>query len=207
MRRAIKAATRSEQAYQDAARALGCVVCRWRFAAGLQRGIGCGRVRIHHRNVGDLHGQKQIGQHAVVAMGDWHHQGIPLPGKNERAMYALFGPSFQACSYPGQGFTPPTGNGARWLELQWFPNRTENYGIEDDGPFLMQGFGQLSACYRPGQGIMVGTAITDQIIAAFAKGTTFAGMRVERKPWTSRIIQDPERVMHPVTIPWRGFCS
>ncbi len=28
-------------------------------------------------------------------MGDWHHQGIPLPGKNERAMYALFDTSFQ----------------------------------------------------------------------------------------------------------------
>ncbi len=55
------------------------------------------------------------------------------------------------------------------------------------------------------QGIMVGTAITDQIIAAFAKGTTFAGMRVETRPWTSSIIQDPERVMYPVTIPWRGF--
>ncbi|HEP1207046.1 TPA: phage tail terminator-like protein [Stenotrophomonas maltophilia] len=112
-----------------------------------------------------------------------------------------------SCSYPGQGFTPPTGNSSRWLELQWFPNRTENYGIEDDGPFLIQGFGQLSACYRPGQGIMVGTAITDQIITTFAKGTTFAGMRVERKPWTSSIIQDPERIMHPVTIPWRGFVS
>ncbi|KWV17155.1 hypothetical protein [Xanthomonas translucens] len=95
MKRAIKPATRAEQAYQDAARALGCVVCRWRFAAGLQRGIGCGHVRIHHRNVGDLHGQKQIGQHAVVAMGDWHHQGIPMPGKNGRAMYAIYGPSFQ----------------------------------------------------------------------------------------------------------------
>ncbi|KAG1082503.1 hypothetical protein G6F40_015096 [Rhizopus arrhizus] len=45
------------------------------------------------------------------------------------------------------------------------------------------------------------------IIAAFAKGTTFAGMRVERKPWTSSIIPDPERIMHPVTIPWRGFVS
>lgn len=112
-----------------------------------------------------------------------------------------------ACSYPGQAFTPPTGNGARWLELQWFPNQTQNYGLADDGPSLMQGFGQLSACYRPGQGIMVGTAITDQIIAAFPKGTTFAGMRVDQKPWTSSIIQDPERAMHPVTIRWRGFVS
>ncbi len=111
------------------------------------------------------------------------------------------------CSYPGKGFTPPTGAGARWLELQWFPNQTENYGMADEGPFLMQGFGQLSACYRPGQGIMVGTRITDAIIAAFAKGTTFAGMRVERKPWTSAIIQDPQRAMHPVTIRWRGFVS
>jgi len=111
------------------------------------------------------------------------------------------------CSYPGLGFDPPSGDDARWLELQWFPNQTQNYGMADDGPSLMQGFAQLSACYRPGRGIMVGTAITDQIIAAFAKGTTFAGMRVERKPWTSSIIPDPQRIMHPVTIRWRGFVS
>jgi hypothetical protein len=28
------------------------------------------------------------------------------------------------CSYPGLGFKPP-GTGA-WLELQWFPNQTQN---------------------------------------------------------------------------------
>jgi len=96
MRRAIKAPTKAESAYQKAARALGCVVCRWRHAAGLQReGLWCGAFRIHHRNIGDLHGQKQIGQHAVVAMGDWHHQGIPMPGKNAKAMYAIYGRSFQ----------------------------------------------------------------------------------------------------------------
>jgi hypothetical protein len=77
----------------------------------------------------------------------------------------------------------------------------------DVGPSPLQGFGQLSACYRPGGGIIVGTTITDQIIAAFAKGSTFAGVRVYRKPWTSSIIQDPGRIMHPVTIPWRGFVS
>lgn len=111
------------------------------------------------------------------------------------------------CSYPGIGFTPPTGKDAKWLELQWFPNRTQNYGLADDGPSLMQGFGQLAACYRPGKGIMVGTPITDAIIAAFAKGTRFAGMAVYERPSTSSIIQDPERVMHPVTIRWRGFVS
>ena len=109
------------------------------------------------------------------------------------------------CGYPGLGFTPPTSGS--WLELQWFPNQTTNYGTEDDGPSLLQGFAQLSACYRPPKSIVTGTAITDRIIAAFGKGTTFAGMRVYRKPWVSSIIQDPERVMHPVTIMWRGFDS
>lgn len=52
---------------------------------------------------------------------------------------------------------------------------------------------------------MVGTAITDQIIAAFARGTAFGRVSVQRRPWTSRLMQDPERIMHPVTIPWRGF--
>ncbi len=107
------------------------------------------------------------------------------------------------CSYPGVTFDPPS-NGA-WLELQWFPNQTQNYGMGDAGPSLLQGFAQLSACHRPGQGLAPGTTITDKIIAAFGKGTTFAGVRVYRKPWVNSIISDPERMMHPVTIPWRGF--
>lgn len=110
-----------------------------------------------------------------------------------------------ACSFPGVGFAPPAAG--EWLELQWFPNETQNYGMADDGPSLLQGFGQLSACYRPGAGIVGGTELTDVIIGAFGKGTTFAGVRVYRRPWTSSIIQDAERVMHPVTIPWRGLVS
>ncbi|KWV17136.1 phage tail terminator-like protein [Xanthomonas translucens] len=111
------------------------------------------------------------------------------------------------CSYPGRGFTPPTGADARWLELQWFPNQAQNYATDDEDGGLQQGFGQLAACYRPGPGIIVGTQLTDQIRAAFRKGTTFAGVRVYRPPWTSSIIVDPERIMHPVTIAWRGFVS
>jgi len=53
------------------------------------------RTTLHHRNIGDLHGQKQIGQHAVVAMCDWHHQGIPKVGMQEADMRELWGPSFQ----------------------------------------------------------------------------------------------------------------
>lgn len=107
------------------------------------------------------------------------------------------------CSYPAVAFTPPASG--PWLELQWFPNETQGYGMADDGPSLLQGFAQLSACHPPGQGLTPGTTVTDKIIAAFGKGTTFAGVRVYRKPWVNSVISDPERIMHPVTIPWRGF--
>jgi len=111
------------------------------------------------------------------------------------------------CALPGRFFTAPSGADARWLELQWFPNRTEDYGLANDGPRLLQGFGQLSACYRPGLGIMVGTQLTDQIRAAFPKGLAIGPVKVHRPPWTSSVITDPQRIMHPVTIPWRGLVS
>lgn len=90
MRRAIKSATLAQQDYQDRARALGCVVCRYR---------GCRQpnaTHIHHRNIGDLHGQKQLGQDAVVAMCAWHHDGEQLEGYTREQMRAEFGPSFKA---------------------------------------------------------------------------------------------------------------
>lgn len=93
MKRAIKPPTKAEQEYQDAARALGCVVCLWRIKHGMQRDILCGPTHIHHRNIGDKHGQRQIGQHAVVALGAWHHAGAVLPGWAGQ-MLGAFGPSF-----------------------------------------------------------------------------------------------------------------
>lgn len=73
--RAIGSPTKAEQANQDAQRAHGCAACHLR---GNVR--ACGPVRVHHRTTGDLHGQKQLGHDATVALGDWHHQGVPLPG-------------------------------------------------------------------------------------------------------------------------------
>ena len=96
MKRAIKPPTKAEQEYQDAARALGCVVCLWRIKHGMQRDILCGPTHMHHRNVGDKHGQKQIGQHAVVALGAWHHDGVLWQGWSTDAMREFFGPSFAA---------------------------------------------------------------------------------------------------------------
>lgn len=91
-----KAPTREQQAYQDAARELGCVVCRYRMAKGMQRvGDFCGWTQIHHRNLGDYHGQKQLGQDAVVALGAWHHDGVLPFGVSSNEMRERYGPSFK----------------------------------------------------------------------------------------------------------------
>lgn len=85
-----KPPNREQQSYQDAARELGCVVCRYR---------GCrqpGPTEIHHRNLGDLHGQRQLGQDAVVAMCSWHHRGALIQGYSGEQMREEFGPSFAA---------------------------------------------------------------------------------------------------------------
>ncbi len=83
-----KPPTREQQSYQDAARALGCVVCTYRRCAQ------AGPTEIHHRNLGDFHGQKQLGQDAVVALCAWHHRGVPLPHYSMHQMRDEFGPSF-----------------------------------------------------------------------------------------------------------------
>lgn len=87
--RAIGSPTKAQQAHQDAQRANGCAACNLR-----QNRNSCGPVRIHHRTIGDKHGQKQLGQDFTVALGDWHHQGVRMPQyASIDAMREEFGPS------------------------------------------------------------------------------------------------------------------
>ena len=86
--RAIGSPTKAQQVRQDAQRAHGCAACHLRGNP-----TACGPVRVHHRTTGDLHGNKQLGQDHTVGLGDWHHQGIPLPGYTIEQMRAKFGPS------------------------------------------------------------------------------------------------------------------
>lgn len=108
-----------------------------------------------------------------------------------------------AVSYPGISFTPPAEG--MWLEVRWFPNETQNYGIPNAGPFLMQGFGQVSACYRIGSGIVGGLSVAGAIVSALGKGTVLGRVKVERQPWISAVITEDDRLMHPITIPYRGL--
>lgn len=115
-----KAPTRPQQAYQDAARELGCVVCRFRG----QRQAG--RTEIHHRTLDDKHGQRQLGQDFVVALCAWHHRGVLLPQyPTEELMREAFGPSFALHARDFRVWTadvlPDIGRGTEaW---QWYQNR------------------------------------------------------------------------------------
>src|SRR3546814_17536495 len=77
----------------DRARELGCVVCRFRIANGMQKDQP-NATRIHHRNVGDYHGQKQLGHDEVVALCDWHHDGWQLESWTVDDMREVYCPSF-----------------------------------------------------------------------------------------------------------------
>lgn len=115
---------------------------------------------------------------------------------------AQFSPAMQV-GYPGVGFDPPSEGD--WLEVKWFPNETQNYGLENDAPSLKQGFGQISICTRPGDGIVPSLTLAEQVIAYFPKGTVLDGVRVYRKPWASSVLEEPDKVSIPITIMWRGF--
>lgn len=95
--RAIGSPTKAQQAYQDAQRAFGCAYCRMLGFSFVDLSEGwspCGATQIHHRNIGDLHGQKQLGQDETIALGEWHHQGTLMPQYPTRdRMRAQFGPS------------------------------------------------------------------------------------------------------------------
>lgn len=106
-------------------------------------------------------------------------------------------------AYPGIEFTPPaTGD---WIEVQAFPNETLTIGMQNTGLRELRGFFQVSACTRPGAGVMGIQAIADAVIAAFTKGTTFGGARVERQPWCSSLLTMEDRIVIPVTVRYRAL--
>lgn len=86
--RAIGNANKAQKAYHDSVTGLGCIACLAR-----ENREACGTVRVHHRTTGDLHGQKQLGHDYVVALGDWHHQGVLYEGETVDSMREKYGPS------------------------------------------------------------------------------------------------------------------
>lgn len=96
-RRSTGTPTKAEAAYIERAKALGCVVCRYRIENGMQdeKWGQCGATHYHHRNFNDWHGGKRLGHAFGVALGAWHHDGRLELGNGSEAMRDMFGPSFK----------------------------------------------------------------------------------------------------------------
>ncbi|WP_420465615.1 phage tail terminator-like protein [Panacagrimonas sp.] len=100
--------------------------------------------------------------------------------------------------YAGVHGTPPdTGS---WIEARYFPNRTQKYGIANEGPISLVGFCQALVCVRPGAGLALD--LVDLVVAHFDTGTVLGPAKVEMPPYVSSVIEESDRIMHPITIPY-----
>lgn len=112
-------------------------------------------------------------------------------------------------SYPGIPFDP--GSDDVWLALRHFPNRSINYGIENDGPTLVQGFFQVTIYQRNGGGVMASLMAVNDLVTAFPKGTKLVDstnlIKIPVRPFLSAVLESEEgdSSNHFVTIPYSGF--
>lgn len=77
-------ATPSEKIRMHRLSMMRCVAC-W------ETGLCCGKTEVHHT----LSGGRRRGHSQTLPMGQWHHQGIPLPGYTTNQMRLVYGPSLK----------------------------------------------------------------------------------------------------------------
>lgn len=106
-------------------------------------------------------------------------------------------------AWPGIKLNPPATG--MWLEALYFPSETENVTWGADGCYNAKGFFQVSVFYRPGVGQIKPSAVADLIIAHFPKGSSIAGVGVNKKPWQSPAVTLSDKLYIPVTIPFSGL--
>lgn len=107
-------------------------------------------------------------------------------------------------AWPDAPLTPP--NSGSWLEVSWFPNETFTYGMADNGPVQVKGFGQVNCNTRLARGAMKATlTLADAIITAIPKGTVLDLAQIERQPWKSSALTAEDRIVVPVTFPYAGI--
>lgn len=88
-RRAIGTPTAAQKARQQAARDIGCIIARKMLGKYIPGAI-------HHLNIGDKHGAKNLGHDFTICINDWSHQGYPLTayGWSAADCRRILGPSF-----------------------------------------------------------------------------------------------------------------
>lgn len=106
-------------------------------------------------------------------------------------------------AFPNVHFVPP--DSGCWLELRFFPNEVENYGIADDGGEWHKGYFQVGVCYRQAIGLVTPMQIAGEIVSGFTKGTMIGAARVTQEPSALPALQLDEHSVIPVVIRYRVF--
>lgn len=111
-------------------------------------------------------------------------------------------------------FTPP-GAGQMWIEPQHMPNRPDELFLSYDENGLAQGLFQVTVNQEKKTGDWpydkaAALHLAGQVCGHFAQGTyisTESGdvvVRVYRQPWASTPMKEGDRLVTPVTIPYRS---
>ncbi len=108
-------------------------------------------------------------------------------------------------AYPGLDFTPP--DGAHWLEVNYLPNEGIQDGLSNSATTIEQGIFQVNAMGRKGagagRGVISTQSVAEELQAAFPRGTLISGLvRVSRTPYQMSPIQQDDKIVVPVTIPY-----
>lgn len=106
-------------------------------------------------------------------------------------------------TFPAAGTQKP----AKYLKLDFLPNKTRQVTMGDDHQQKI-GLMQVAVMWPKGSGIEAALDVAGAIIDRFNNQTIFAsGVRItiSSEPWASSPIQDVDRMMIPVSIPYHAF--
>lgn len=120
------------------------------------------------------------------------------------AIYARIAQQLTAypIAWPGVSFTPPAGP---YLRVNTLPGRTEAVGLStlDDTESLVQ----IDVLMPAGGGTIAAATLVKAVIGAFPRNLRLdaQGVRInfDRTGWAGASLQDGDRLMVPVSIPYR----
>lgn len=118
-----------------------------------------------------------------------------------QAFADTFTPSLPV-AYPAVNFTPPS-EGA-WLDVKWFPNQPNNYGIGGELCQMEQGVAQITVIMPIGGGYVAADELARSVVDFFPKGTSLGGVTIYRQPWAMAALTDSTWLRVPVSILWQG---
>ena len=106
-------------------------------------------------------------------------------------------------AYPGIDYAGEP----NYLRVDFLLNPTRQVTLTDD-PQQKRGLVQVSVVWTRGEGLVKPLEAAGAIINHFSNLVLWAGdtrIAIDREPWASSPIQEPDRVSIPVTLSWHAF--